>query len=114
MIAILILFGCLSEKANTPDVVNHECFHQPSVLDLGEGEVEFADFNADSEAIMVHGPQGGWHILGSFLLQNALQVLDVEFTIEHVASGAGLIPKDQRNKTVSYTSVRNRERYVIY
>ena len=53
-------------------------------MELGEGDGSFEPFNSELEAMMIHGPQGGWHILGSFVLRNALQILDVEFTIEHL------------------------------
>jgi hypothetical protein len=85
---IVFICGCLSNKpSDSAEEFNHECFQKPAVLDLGEGELEFQSFNDEMEATMVHGPQGGWHILASFQLENALQILDVEFTIIHLPTG---------------------------
>ena len=36
--------------------------------------------------VMVHGPQGGWHMLGSVYLENTQSVVEVEFTITDLIS----------------------------
>ena len=57
---------------------------EPPSLSLGGGENQFEPLNENDGVVMVHGPQGGWHILGSFYVKNALQIVDVEYTIEHI------------------------------
>lgn len=54
---------------------------------MGEGEVEFEPFNENMEAMMHHGPQGGWHIELAFILENALDIVTIEYKILDVESG---------------------------
>ena len=89
MIFILSLACSSGRGQDSPwnSTEKHPCFADEAELILGEGETAFSDFNENLESVMVHGPQGGWHILGSFYLFNSLQILDVEFNIEHLTSG---------------------------
>ena len=65
----------------------HPCFQTPPTLIIGEGETEFGPFNEELESVMVHGPQGGWHIEVALSLENMLQVLEIEYRIKHIPSG---------------------------
>ena len=72
--------------SSDPYGVQHPCMLQEPLLSLGEGENQFEPLNENDGVVMIHGPQGGWHILGSFYIENALQIVDVEYTIEHLES----------------------------
>ena len=62
-------------------------------LVVGTGEREFETLEEGEEVIMVHGPQGGWHMLGSIQLFNTFPIVEIDFTITDIESGA-LISKN--------------------
>lgn len=95
MTLLLFLLGCkyeftgeepITDSADIEDVT-HPCFAKDPVLEIGEGATVFGPFNEELEAMMIHGPQGGWHIEVALYLENVLQILEIEYTIEHLPSG---------------------------
>ena len=94
MSLLLLLLGCQDETQNTATTKNpaveedaHSCFTADPVLEIGEGAAVFQSFNEDREAMMVHGPQGGWHIEVALSLENVLQIMEIEYKIEHLPTG---------------------------
>ena len=57
---------------------------------VGTGDAAYVPLQAGDPVTMVHGPQGGWHILGSALVQNSAPVVSLHFTI-HTADAGVLI-----------------------
>ena len=55
--------------------------------EVGQGEVEWEDMSADGLAMVVHGPQGGWHILGSVRTWNMTDIQELTFQIIDDTSG---------------------------
>ncbi len=53
---------------------------EPSVV-IGTGDEEFVPLTGGDPVTMVHGPQGGWHILGSLRTRHMHPLLDVSYTI---------------------------------
>lgn len=94
---LFVLFACqesiedtsLPNKDDTAIIVKevHPCFQESPTVIIGEGATEFEPFNEHLEAMMIHGPQGGWHIEVALALENMLQVLEIAYTIEHIPSG---------------------------
>jgi len=98
---IFLFLACLNNSKFNQDndsgeLKSHPCFSESPILELGEGESQFQPFNSEKEVVMVFGPQGGWHILGSFYLKNALQILDVYFTMNHIETGALIVDQQYR------------------
>ena len=62
------------------------CADRTPSLIIGTGEFEWQDLADGDSLVMVHGPQGGWHLLGSILLQNTADIVEVEFLVTDIAS----------------------------
>ena len=45
------------------------CFAKRPEIEIGSGEYQWEDLDENDPVMMVHGPQGGWHMLGSIALQ---------------------------------------------
>ena len=63
------------------------CEEQPPSLEIGTGDGEFIELAENEPVVMVHGPQGGWHMLGSVRTHNMHNVIEVHFTVTDVESG---------------------------
>ena len=96
MSILLFLFSCQEQiedpnatidSAETEEDMNHPCLSGEPSLDIGEGATVFGPYNQELEAMMVHGPQGGWHIEVAIAMENMLQILEIEYTIEHLPTG---------------------------
>jgi hypothetical protein len=70
------------------DTGPHSCFDDPVQIDIGTGETTFEPLTVAEAVTMVHGPQGGWHILGSVRAHNTDPVITVHFTVTHAPTGA--------------------------
>ena len=57
---------------------------------VGTGDAAYVPLEAGDPVTMVHGPQGGWHILGSALVLNSAPIVSLHFTI-HTIDGGVLI-----------------------
>lgn len=60
---------------------------QVPVVDVGTGDDAWEDLSEGDPAVMVHGPQGGWHVLGSVRATATLQIVTVDFLITDLPSG---------------------------
>ena len=81
---LLFLFACTAGVVDTAEQV---CTDLAPSLIVGTGEREFETLDEGEEVIMVHGPQGGWHMLGSIQLFNTFPIVEIDFTITDIASG---------------------------
>lgn len=82
---IFWLFACSKlEKDTAEDVA---CFDIPPQLFVGTGEHEYLSLEPEQEIVMVHGPQGGWHMLGSIYLTHTLSIVEIDYSITDLESG---------------------------
>jgi hypothetical protein len=93
MLALLFsvfgIFGCTSGKGDTASSTEMEtCLEATPSIEIGEGERDFVAFSDPPEAMMVHGPQGGWHILGSLQFTGMEPIVEVHYQITHLNSGS--------------------------
>ena len=63
------------------------CVDEPPVVFIGTGEQVFEEMIEEQGVIMVHGPQGGWHMLGSIRIENTSPIVEIDFEIEDLHSG---------------------------
>lgn len=56
-------------------------------LELGQGESTFEPFLDPPTVMLVHGPQGGWHVLASVRAQPVGAIADIVYTITDLDSG---------------------------
>ena len=81
------LFACTNSNKDTSAVEPESCFAlNPSLL-IGEGEQEFVPFSDPPEAMIVHGPQGGWHVVASIRIENMESIIEGEYHIVHQQTG---------------------------
>ena len=85
----LFLLGCFEKNDDTAlsTFAAEGCYAETPFIELGEGERIFESFEEPYEAVMIHGPQGGWHILASLRVHGMMDIVEVYYTIEHLDSG---------------------------
>ena len=77
-----------TDTVDTNDTVPSDpCLASPAVLKLGTGFEAFEDLEDGDELVMIHGPQGGWHMTGAVTLENSTELVILEFSATHVATG---------------------------
>jgi hypothetical protein len=92
LLAIFALAGCTSTPDTStdgdsgPDPEGLPCSEAPSI-NIGTGEVDFLPLSEDDPVVMVHGPQGGWHMLTSARVNNTDSIVRLKFTIEVAETG---------------------------
>lgn len=87
--AAFLLIGCSGDRLlDSGDTSEPGCFGDAPALTIGSGEYEWVDLSAQSPVTMVHGPQGGWHMLGSARIDNTEPIVRIRFSIVVKDSGA--------------------------
>jgi hypothetical protein len=81
--AALLLLGCTGDHPqDSNDTADPSCFGDAPALTIGSGEYEWVDLSQQSPVTMVHGPQGGWHMLGSARIDHTEPIVRIYFTIK--------------------------------
>ena len=84
-----MLVGCSGgEGTDTPVSVpdgvgdiDPVCYGRTPKLQVGGGDVAYQALGPGSEVIMVHGPQGGWHVVASASIAYLREVVDIEVEV---------------------------------
>jgi hypothetical protein len=74
---VLILTGC-----PTPE----DCFVEPPMVEIGTGDEVFEPLAVGAPLTMVHGPQGGWHLLVSSRVSYTTESVDIDLIVTDVPS----------------------------
>ena len=77
--------SCVQENTDTADV--DTCHESRPLISIGSTEQIFEPLEEEEPVTMVHGPQGGWHILGSIYLEHTKNIVEIEFKIFDEESG---------------------------
>ena len=86
--AALLLLGCTGDHPqDSNDTADPSCFADAPALTIGSGEYDWVDLSQQSPVTMVHGPQGGWHMLGSARIDHTEPIVRILFTIKVKDSG---------------------------
>jgi hypothetical protein len=86
---LLILLGCPPATEDTGDTaLGTGCFANAAAVTIGTGSTEWEDLDEGDGVMMVHGPQGGWHMLASARVHNMLPIVRLHYTITDLASGS--------------------------
>lgn len=64
------------------------------IVSIGTGQTEYIALEEGDPVMMVHGPQGGWHMLGSVRVEQTTQVVRVYYTVTDEASGAVVVDNE--------------------
>ena len=76
------------------------CFSSDPVVEVGTGERTFETLDNGEGVMMVHGPQGGWHMLGSMQATHMTEIVAAHFVITHLESGVVVADNTYRVATV--------------
>ena len=63
------------------------CLTDTPTLRIGTGESEWLPLEPGDSLMMIHGPQDGWHMLGSALVEGTEPIVELFYDIFHVESG---------------------------
>lgn len=63
------------------------CFADAPSIEVGTGADAFEPLDPGAPVVMVHGPQGGWHLLGSVRTHNMEDVVRIQFVVTVASSG---------------------------
>ena len=85
---LALLGACTSHGADSAsDAARVECETAQPTAVIGTGEYAWEPLEPGDEITMVHGPQGGWHILGSARIGAMYDNVEIHYTITDVPSG---------------------------
>ena len=86
---LLALLGACSSHGgdSASDAARAECETAAPTAVIGTGEYAWEPLEPGTEITMVHGPQGGWHILGSVRIDGMYENVEIRYTITDVPSG---------------------------
>jgi hypothetical protein len=86
---LALLCACSSSQGSDSagDAARVDCEAADPTAVIGTGEYAWEPLEPGDEITMVHGPQGGWHILGSVRIDAMYQNVEIHYTITDVASG---------------------------
>lgn len=73
--------------ADTASVLPSSCACDVPTVEIGGGDIAFVEASDGMPATMVHGPQGGWHLLGSARMVNFAPIVTIHYTVTAVALG---------------------------
>jgi hypothetical protein len=83
------------------DTGEADCFGRTPSVEIGTGETTFEALEEGASVVMVHGPQGGWHMLGSVRTHNMEPIIDVHYTITDEDSGVRISDNTYRVAVVN-------------
>lgn len=82
---LLWLIGCPGGKESADDsasTTTDPCFVDAPLIGIGDGTTEFIPVADGDEVTMVHGPQGGWHIVASVMVSHTDRIVELAYTID--------------------------------
>ncbi len=72
------------------------CTDLPARVEIGTGDSTFEALVEAEPVVMVHGPQGGWHMLGSVRTHSMHNIIEVHYTVTDVESGVRVSDNNYR------------------
>lgn len=67
--------------------IDPTCYGRSPALVVGDGALGFTPLTPGQAVTMVHGPQGGWHVLSSALVANLRSVVEIDVSVVLDPSG---------------------------
>ena len=79
---VALLGACSSHGGDSAsDAARAECETAAPTAVVGTGEYAWEPLEPGNEITMVHGPQGGWHILGSVRIDAMYENVEIRYTM---------------------------------
>ena len=72
------------------------CTDLPPRVEIGTGDSTSETLVEAEPVVMVHGPQGGWHMLGSVRTHSMHNIIEVHYTVTDVDSGVRVSDNNYR------------------
>jgi hypothetical protein len=88
------------DDSGTTDDTGWSCAEGSPHVEIGTGEEGFVALIPGDSVTMVHGPQGGWHLLGSVRMWNMGPIVDIHFVVRSVLHEAIVADNNYRVATV--------------
>ncbi|MDP2307216.1 MAG: hypothetical protein Q8P18_14415 [Pseudomonadota bacterium] len=85
---LLFFLACTGAPLKEDSAAPDGCFSEPATVEVGGGSLAFEPVADGAEMTMVHGPQGGWHVLASARFSDVNPIVAIHYTVA-VTSGAG-------------------------
>ena len=92
----LLAISILAVGCGTDDDSKDPCLSDDAWAVIGTGENSWVDIENGDPITMVHGPQCGWHVLGSARVGNMGRYVQIHYTIQDLESGT--VVADNRYK----------------
>ncbi len=95
-VVLLLLVGCPGSTDKLGDTAPVGCLDVDATVLAGSSAFDeldrpiWVEMPAGSEQVMVHGPQGGWHILGAADVRHAGDIVTLQYAITWPASDVRL------------------------
>lgn len=86
MIVLTLLAACTGYEEK--DSGTSGCAAGDPCVEVGNGDTSHAPLADGDHVVMVHGPQGGWHVWGSLETANMSDIVSIHFTIDVKDTGA--------------------------
>ena len=103
MVVLLLALACSASKDSATDNPTDTsssgpegCLALTPDIEIGTGEMNFETLVEGDPVIMVHGPQGGWHLLGSLRFENLKQIVEIDFNVYDEVSGVQIVQNHYR------------------
>ena len=92
------LLGCTGSGETGDGVADDsgDSCASPAQVEVGTGEDGFELLQDGDPVTMVHGPQDGWHLLGSLQARYSTQVVRVHYTVESLDFGVTVVDQSYR------------------
>jgi hypothetical protein len=80
----LLFFLACGGPLGAPDdtAVDEGCFSDQGAVEVGGGSLTYEPVADGTDLTMVHGPQGGWHVLASARFTDVSPIVEIHYTIE--------------------------------
>jgi hypothetical protein len=102
---LLALLGCTGATGDTGALAGDcdadtglpaACACEPATIEVGTGADAFEAVAEGDPVTMVHGPQGGWHVLGSARVANLAPIVAIHYTVTVEPEGVLVSDNDYR------------------
>jgi hypothetical protein len=76
--------GCTSSSQDSGPGEEGACDSDGAQIEIGTGSSTFESVTELDPVMMVHGPQGGWHMLGSIRAWNTTPIIRIAYSIRAI------------------------------
>lgn len=95
----LLLVGCTPPTRDSSSC-EATCACAPSTLRIGTGPLPFEPMQDGQDVVMVHGPQGGWHVLAGLRATHVQPIVRIHYTIDALVSDPPARVSDTRYRVM--------------